>query len=424
MLVDDLTLIKTLGKGAFGEVFLTSKQGTSTKYATKKLDKTKYMNHPKAKKYLDNEISILKAINHPNIVKLIEIKDTSKYCYIVTEFCNGGSLSRCLEKYQEENKEAFPENIVQYIMRQIMDAIRYLHKNKILHRDLKLDNVLINYENEKDKTENNIMKGEIKIIDFGFARYLKNEELAYSTLGSPINMDPGILQKLNKISNYSDYGYDEKADIWSLGTICYELLIGKSTFDSESMKELLQKVNRGNYFLPKTLSKETVSFLNCMLQYDPKKRLSAEKLYNHKFLRKNVNEFSKIDLKEIKKNIKGKNVQINSKVNQSIWEIFGEGVIESIIEEEDEEDYQKKNELVTKCNTLTSSTFFETYKNTSNKIMITPNPETSTKKKKDSVEDIFLRAFREMNFDSVSIEPRLAPFIPGFDPNIGDISTI
>ena len=420
MLVDDLTLIKKLGKGAFGEVFLTSKQGTSTKYATKKLDKSKYINNPKAKKYLDNEISILKAINHPNIVKLIEIKDTSKYCYIVTEFCNGGSLSNCLEKYQEKNSEAFPENIVQYIMKQIMDAIRYLHKNKILHRDLKLDNILVNYEDENDKLENNIMKGVIKIIDFGFARYLKNEELAYSTLGSPINMDPGILQKLNKISNYSDYGYDEKADIWSLGTICYELLIGKTTFDSGSMKELLQKVNRGNYFLPKTLSKETVSFLNCMLQYDPKKRLSAEKLYNHKFLRKDIREFNKINLNEIKKNVKGKNVQINSKVNQSIWDVFGEGVIDSIIEEEDEEDYQKKNELVNKCNTLTNSTFFETYKN----IPVTPNPEISTKKKKDSVEDIFLRAFREMNIDSVSIEPRLTPFIPGFEPNIGDISKV
>ena len=333
MLIDDLTLIKPLGKGAFGEVYLTSKQGTSTKYATKKLVKAKYMNNPKAKKYLDNEIAILKDINHPNIVKLIEIKDTNKYCYIVTEYCNGGSLSNCLENYQEENNKAFPEEIVQYLMKQIMNAIRYLHKNRILHRDLKLDNILINYDNENDRLKNNIMKGKIKIIDFGFARYLKNEELAFSTLGSPINMDPGILQKLNKVSNYRDYGYDEKADIWSLGTICYELLIGKSTFDSETMKELLIKVNKGNYFLPKYLSKEAVSFINCMLQYDPKKRLSADKLYNHKFLRNKTNEFNKIDLKEVKKKLKGSKMQINSRKNESIWNIFGEGVVESIIEE-------------------------------------------------------------------------------------------
>ena len=95
-MIDDLTLIKKIGKGAFGEVHLTSKQGTSIKYATKKLDKSKYITNPRAKKYLDNEIEILKNINHPNIIKLIEIKDTPKYCYIVTEYCNGGSLTNCL----------------------------------------------------------------------------------------------------------------------------------------------------------------------------------------------------------------------------------------------------------------------------------------------------------------------------------------
>ena len=166
MLIDDLTLIRSLGKGAFGEVYLTSKQGTSIKYATKKLEKSKYLNNSKAKKYLDNEIAILKDISHPNIVNLIEIKENSKYCFIVTEYCNGGNLSNCLEKYQDENDNAFPEEIVQYLMRQIMDAVRYLHKNKILHRDLKLDNILVHYDNENDKLKNNIMKGKIKIPNF------------------------------------------------------------------------------------------------------------------------------------------------------------------------------------------------------------------------------------------------------------------
>ena len=198
MLDSDFTLTKPLGKGVFGEVFLTSKKGSSIKYATKKLDKEKYSKNQKAKKYLDNEIDILKAIDHPNIVKLIDIQETLQHCFIVTEFCNGGSLSNCLEKYQQKHKKAFPEEIVQYLMRQIMDAICYLHDKKILHRDLKSDNILINYDDENDRIKNNIIKGTVKIIDFGFARYLKKEELAYSALGSPINMDPGILKKLNK----------------------------------------------------------------------------------------------------------------------------------------------------------------------------------------------------------------------------------
>ena len=419
MLIDDLTLIKPLGKGAFGEVYLTSKQGTSTKYATKKLVKAKYMNNPKAKKYLDNEIAILKDINHPNIVKLIEIKDTNKYCYIVTEYCNGGSLSNCLENYQEENNKAFPEEIVQYLMKQIMNAIRYLHKNRILHRDLKLDNILINYDNENDRLKNNIMKGKIKIIDFGFARYLKNEELAFSTLGSPINMDPGILQKLNKVSNYRDYGYDEKADIWSLGTICYELLIGKSTFDSETMKELLIKVNKGNYFLPKYLSKEAVSFINCMLQYDPKKRLSADKLYNHKFLRNKTNEFNKIDLKEVKKKLKGSKMQINSRKNESIWNIFGEGVVESIIEEVEIDEKKNKDELIGMYNSLTGSTFLEKYQDNQNNVN---NNNKINKKEGYNLEDMFWKAIDEINIDSISFKPKLTPFISGLEPNLQNLN--
>ena len=419
MLIDDLTLIKPLGKGAFGEVYLTSKQGTSTKYATKKLVKAKYMNNPKAKKYLDNEIAILKDINHPNIIKLIEIKDTNKYCYIVTEYCNGGSLSNCLENYQEENNKAFPEEIVQYLMKQIMNAIRYLHKNRILHRDLKLDNILINYDNENDRLKNNIMKGKIKIIDFGFARYLKNEELAFSTLGSPINMDPGILQKLNKVSNYRDYGYDEKADIWSLGTICYELLIGKSTFDSETMKELLIKVNKGNYFLPKYLSKEAVSFINCMLQYDPKKRLSADKLYNHKFLRNKTNEFKKIDLKEVKKKLKGSKMQINSRKNESIWNIFGEGVVESIIEEVEIDEKKNKDELIGMYNSLTGSTFLEKYQDNQNNVN---NNNKINKKEGYNLEDMFWKAIDEINIDSISFKPKLTPFISGLEPNLQNLN--
>jgi serine/threonine protein kinase len=261
------------------------------------------------------------------------------------------------------------------------------------------------------------MKGQIKIIDFGFARYLKNEELAYSTLGSPINMDPGILQKLNKATNFKNYGYDEKADIWSLGTIFYELLIGKNPYDSESMKELLHKVSKGTYFIPKILSKEAVSFINCMLQIDPKRRLSADKLYNHKFLRLSSKEFNKIDLKEVKKKLKGSKIQINAIKNESIWDIFGEGVIESIIEEKDEEETHEKKELASTFDALTQSTFFIS----NSKSKFHKNPKVPPKIDKNNIEKAFLNAFREINLDSVSIEPKIIPFIPGLDPYIENI---
>ena len=411
MLIEDLTLIKPLGKGAFGEVYLTSKQGTKQKFATKKIDK-KFAANPKAKKYLDNEIKILKDIDHENIVKLYEVKETSQYYYLVTEYCNGGDLSGCLDTYEEKYNKPFTEEIVQYLMKQIISAIRYLHNKTILHRDLKLDNILVNFENETDRKENNILKAKVKIIDFGFARYLNKEELAYSTLGSPINMDPRILRKLNKLEHANDYGYDQKADIWSLGTLCYEMLIGKNIFEAESMKDLVKKVNKGDYFVPTTLSKEAVSFLNGMLQYDLKKRLSAEQLYRHKFINKRFDQLTKIDLKEIKKNIKGSKIRINSKMNQSIWDVFGDGQCSTILEDFDQEDMIEGDEGDINISVRPINQEYINYKPP------TVKEELVVKLSQKELEEKFMKIFEIVNDDFIFIGPKLIPIIPGEDPNI------
>ena len=176
------------------------------------------------------------------------------------------------------------------------------------------------------------MKGRIKIIDFRFSRYIKKGELAKSVLGSPIYMSPIRLNKLNKIKGYEDIKYDDKEDIWSLGITCYELLVGENPFDSESMEELVQKVNIGDYYMPITLSKEAMSFLNCMIQLNPQKRLDIEKLCNHEFLRKNVKEFTKLDLNTLKNMtiIDDSKILINTKINSHICDILGDGMEESI----------------------------------------------------------------------------------------------
>ena len=411
MLIDDLTLIKPLGKGAFGEVYLTTKQGSKQKFATKKIDK-KFAANPKARKYLENEIAILKDISHENIVKLYEVKETSQFYYLVTEYCNGGDLSDCLDTYQDKYNKPFTEEIVQYLMKQIVSAIRYLHEKTILHRDLKLDNILVNFENEEDRKENNILKAKVKIIDFGFARYLKKEELAYSTLGSPINMDPRILRKLNKLEHPNEYGYDEKADIWSLGTLCYEMLIGKNIFDADSMKDLVKKVNKGDYFIPTTLSKEAVSFLNGMLQYDLKKRLSAEQLFRHKFINKRFDQLTKIDLKEIKKNVKGSKIRINSKMNQSIWDVFGDGQCSTILEDFDQEG-MIDGDISISINRSTRWQLDDN-KQPSKK----EEPAKIVKLSQNELKEKFMQIYEAINDDFIFIEPKLIPIIPGDDPNI------
>ena len=266
MKLGSYTIEKLLGEGSFGKVHLTRKEGDSKKYATKELDREE-IDSSEAKKYLINEIRILQSLNHPNIVKFVDIKKTKKHYYIMMEFCNGGELSKNLEKYMMKNGTAFPEELVQHFMRQIIDAFKYIHGKKIIHRDVKLDNILLHFDNEEDKKNFNLMKAQVKIIDFGFSCIYN--EIKKSILGSPINMDPLILKKLTDSTGATrELGYDMSADIWSIGTICYEMLIGKSAFDSNDIKELSDKIEKGAYKVPTNISAELVSFLNGMLQYN------------------------------------------------------------------------------------------------------------------------------------------------------------
>ena len=328
MQVDDLILTKSLGKGAFGEVFLTTKQGSKEYYATKRLDRA-FSEKPENIKRLANEISLLKKINHPNIVKLIDLKKTKSHCYIVMEYCNGGDLSGCLKKYKAAYKRPFPEEVVQYIMRQVVSGIAFLHSHKIMHRDLKLDNILVTFNSESDKNSLNMMKAIVKIIDFGFATRLKSD-LTFTVLGTPANMDPQILSNMQ--SRTPNPGYDEKADIWSLGTLCYEMLVGHMAFSGQSMQELTMKVKQGTYFLPTNLSKEVVSFIEGMLQKDPKQRLSAQELAKHDFLVKNVRQFQNLDTRKIPGVVQnGGFMTVNAnqgnkvnKLHETVWDIFAQ----------------------------------------------------------------------------------------------------
>ena len=324
MLLDNYTLTKFIGKGTFGEVYLTKKQGSDFLYATKRMD-VKFVEDPKYIKYFNNEISILRRLYHKNIIKLEELKKTTNHYYVIMEYCNGGTLTECLEKYKRLYRRPFTEEIVQHIMRQVVDAINYMHDLKIIHRDLKLDNILVKFENESDKNQMNLLNAEIKIIDFGFAAYKEQTGLLKTAIGSPMNMDPLILAKFNSGGAVNkELGYDEKADIWSLGTLCYQMLIGECAFNAYNMKELLLKVEEGTYKVPTNLSKEVVSFLNAMLQYKPEKRLSARQLIKHAFLIKNINDFTRINVNQISNKVYNGELKINIKDNQTIWSIFNE----------------------------------------------------------------------------------------------------
>ena len=325
MKLDEYTLTQFLGKGTFGEVYLTRKDGSNNLYATKRMDRA-MVDNPRYKKYFNNEISILKILsNNNNIIHLEKKKETVHNYYLIMEYCNGGSLQQCLRRYKETYHQPFTEEIVQHLMRQIVGAVKHIHSNGIIHRDLKLDNILVNFQNRKDYDDVNLLKAQIKIIDFGFASSKDDPEWNKTAIGSPLNMDPLILKKFNSgRAETKDSYYDEKADIWSLGALCYQMLIGHSPFDAYNMQELAEKVEEGTYSVPTNLSREVVSFLNGMLQYDPKRRLNAEELSKHAFLTKNYTQFQHINTNLISRKVSGGQLNINIKNNQSIWAIFNE----------------------------------------------------------------------------------------------------
>ena len=326
--IEDITLIKLLGKGAFGEVYLSKKKGRNEYFATKRLGEGK-MDKYNTKAYIMSEIELLKTLHHPNIVGFEGYIMTKDCFYVTMEFINGGSLSDCLQKYKAKYRNSFSEEIIQHIMRQIISALKFIHSKKVIHRDLKLDNIMASFANENDKNSVNMLGAKVKIIDFGTAIKVGPNHLAKTVVGSPINMDPAILKKYqNMVSNkaISDpkQPYDEKVDIWSIGVACYEMLIGKPCFDAESLDELVKKVEKGTYQLPTTISAEMVSFINGMLQYEPEKRLSSEELENHPFLKKRVSDFTKIDIQKVKRKVDNKGLNINVKKNQTIWSVFNE----------------------------------------------------------------------------------------------------
>ena len=323
MIVDNYIIGKLLREEYYGKVHISKKKGDDKNlYATRILEREKIEKEKDLYNYLNKEINILQSLKHPNIVKLEDIKKTKTHFYLTMEYCNGADLPKALEKYKEKYGKPFSEEIVQHLMTQLISAIKYIHEKGIIHKNINLENIMLNFENEKDIKDFNLMKANVKIIDF-FHSSKKSKP------GLPINASPSTLKKL-KLGGYNIKmadNDDQKVDIWSLGTIFYEILIGKPIFDADDLNEQIDKVEQGDYYVPKNISFESVSFMNGMLQQEPKKRLNAEQLLKHPFLTKNINEFTPIDMNKyadkLKLNEEGM-IIINTKNNESVWSIFNE----------------------------------------------------------------------------------------------------
>ena len=213
-IVDDLILMSYIDSGCFAEIYLSKKQDSNILLATKKIS-LKYISvEPLFKTSLQNEINFLKELNHPNIIKLYEVKIKPDYIYLIMEYCNGGSLKKALNNYKAKYGKPFSEEIVKYLMQQILLAVDYLHSQGIVHRDLKLDNILLKYNNNNnigninEIDELNIFQSEIKIIDFNISTRAKkitqNDEYKSVHYLDEDYSDDNDYKKVNYLDDYFD----------------------------------------------------------------------------------------------------------------------------------------------------------------------------------------------------------------------------
>ena len=280
--------IKLLNINKCSEIYLVKDTFSNELFVLKMLILVN-CNTTEEKEHIKTEMKILNQLSHPNIIKLYQIYKCPLQNYLILEYGNGGTLDENLLEYKRNNSKPFPEDLVQIFMKQILCGVNYFHANGIIHRDLKLKNIVLKYENILDLQYKNLYKATVKIIDFDLC-YITNINKPNSVVGTVPNMAPSIVYNIN--NKYPKY-YDEKVDIWSLGTLCYEMLFGKPLFTNLSNKEIFDKISSADFKISHSVSKEARNFLECMLQKDGDKRLSAYQLLNHKFITGDCNKFTK-----------------------------------------------------------------------------------------------------------------------------------
>lgn len=263
--VSHYILKEKIGRGAYGKVFKGIDTDNNEVRAIKVIEQINIQNnqnqgHNAAN--LNREISIMKELDHPNILKLYESISTRNSIYLVLEYCSGGDLSKekCISEYK----------VAKYL-REIISAMKALNEKRIVHRDLKPANILLDAKNN------------IKLADFGFARSIR-DALADTFAGTPFYMAPEILKVGENTNSY----YDNKADIWSIGCIIYELITGRYPFQASMINEMVSSIEKqlkSEAFLDrKIFSPMCHDLLSKILKIDPNERIDFEHLCQHPFV--------------------------------------------------------------------------------------------------------------------------------------------
>ena len=254
--------LKLLGEGSYGTAILVRSTQDKSLAVIKQIDLTKLT--PEKRQIAFQEGKILETFEHPNIIHFREFYFDKNFVYIVMDYADGGDLSIKIKQQREKNL-FFQEDLILNWFTQICLAIKHIHDRKILHRDIKSQNIFLTKE------------GLVKLGDFGIAKCLDTTlDKAKTLIGTPYYLSPEII---------NDQPYDFSSDIWALGVLLYEMCDLKMPFEAKNLPQLYMKIANGNYppLSNKNLSKDLKNLVNCLLNVDCKMRPNI-----HEILKKNI----------------------------------------------------------------------------------------------------------------------------------------
>ena len=259
-------LVQEIGEGQFGKVYKAlDTENQNRELAVKVIPREKAIRQPQVWKLLQSEIEIMRKLNHPHLLNLIDFLETGSNYYMILPFCKDGDLDQRVKKLGK-----IDENEGVFYLQQIMSGFVYLYQNKIMHRDFKLANVFINGD-------------QLIIGDFGFSK--QGCDVANTKLGTPFTMAPEIM-----FSTGRSY-YTSKADLWAIGVAYYHMLFGCQPFQANSMPELQNLIINFSgskvRFPPHIpVSEESKNLIKGLLEFDHNKRMNWQQFFNHPLFEK------------------------------------------------------------------------------------------------------------------------------------------
>jgi len=256
---NDFTFGKEVGRGGFAKVFKATHKSTGIDYAIKLINKVE-MIKKRFESRVKSEITIQLQMEHPNILQLHDVFEDESFVYLVLDYCPNGDLS----KYMKNNGK-LSEYQARNFMDQLVSGLLYLHKCHVIHRDLKLANLLL------DEHYN------VKIADFGLATVLQNvEDMHHTMCGTPNYMARETV---------SGDGHGLESDVWSLGCLLYTFLVGNPPFDTNVVRSTLKRVVIGDYVIPEHVSNTATDLIKKLLMKNPHERITLEEIIDHPFMK-------------------------------------------------------------------------------------------------------------------------------------------